>query len=69
LRWSRNLQRTVPGRENGGIEMATEPGGSPRRRRPFYYPYPVTIAGCLFWLVFLLATGMVIVHFWSGRAT
>jgi hypothetical protein len=49
--------------------MATEPGGSPRRRRPFYYPYPVTIAGCLFWLVFLLATGMVIVHFWSGRAT
>jgi hypothetical protein len=47
--------------------MAADQGQAPRRRPPFYYPYPITIAGCVFWLVFLAAAAMVAYHFWSTR--
>jgi fumarate reductase subunit C len=47
--------------------MPAGPGESPPRR-PFYYPYPLTIAGCVFWLLFVLVLVLVILYFRPGAA-
>lgn len=51
--------------------MPEDPAAGPERQRasrPFYYPYPLTIAGCIFWIVFLLLLVLVILYFRPGRA-
>lgn len=45
--------------------MAAPPPEPPPPRRPFYYPYPMTAVGCLFWVFVILLVWLIVGWLWA----